>query len=109
MTENFEKERIAQLPLEEIQALIEKLEDEKRRRREEVKQKIRRLAALVGLEVSFSVKEERMPRPSRKAPPKYRHPEDPTIMWSGRGQMPRWLRELVDQGRDLEEFRIRRD
>ncbi|WP_286291223.1 H-NS histone family protein [Methylomarinovum tepidoasis] len=40
-------------------------------------------------------------------PPKYRHPENPELTWSGRGQMPRWLRELVDAGHDKEAFRIR--
>lgn len=34
----------------------------------------------------------------RKRVVKYRHPEDETLTWSGRGRWPFWLRELVDSG-----------
>jgi len=99
----------------ELQKVLEDtrrlLEEKRKKRQEEVKRQIIELADSVGLEVSFRVKgESREIRPVRrrsKAAPKYRHPTDPTLTWSGRGQMPRWLRDLVNQGHDKEEFRIR--
>lgn len=39
-------------------------------------------------------------------PPKYRNPADPTETWHGRGPRPEWLIELIDAGREKEEFLI---
>jgi len=39
-------------------------------------------------------------------PPKYRHPENPDLTWSGRGRKPRWITEAIDRGIDIETFRI---
>lgn len=38
--------------------------------------------------------------------PRYRHPDDPTLIWTGRGRMPRWLRDAVTNGHAREEFAI---
>ena len=42
---------------------------------------------------------------ARKAPLRFRHPDDPGLVWSGRGKTPRWVRELQAQGR-LEQARL---
>lgn len=42
---------------------------------------------------------------TRKAPLRFRHPDDPGQVWSGRGKTPRWVIELQAQGR-LELARI---
>jgi len=39
-------------------------------------------------------------------PPKYMHPEDPTLTWTGRGRKPKWLTEALDAGKSLEDFEI---
>jgi DNA-binding protein H-NS len=41
----------------------------------------------------------------RKAPLKFRHPEQPALVWSGRGKTPAWVRELEKLGR-LDEARL---
>jgi DNA-binding protein H-NS len=38
--------------------------------------------------------------------PKYRNPTNPSETWSGRGQKPKWLQELLAGGRKLEDFLI---
>jgi|SRR3954471_14876966 DNA-binding protein H-NS len=38
--------------------------------------------------------------------PKYRNPENPDETWAGRGHRPRWMRAMMDGGKDLEYFRI---
>ncbi len=109
------EQQLKGLSPEELQKVLEDgrrfLEEKQKQRREAVKKQILELAESVGLEVSFRVKrkaeETRPVRPRGKVAPKYRHPTDPTLTWTGRGQMPRWLRELVEQGHDKEEFRIR--
>jgi len=41
-------------------------------------------------------------KPTKKVPPKFRHPDDPGVVWSGRGKTPVWLRELEKKGRGKE-------
>jgi len=41
-------------------------------------------------------------KPTKKVAPKFRHPDDPGIVWSGRGKTPVWLRELEKKGRAKE-------
>jgi DNA-binding protein H-NS len=44
----------------------------------------------------------------KKAPPviKYRHPEDPSKGWSGRGRKPQWAMDWVAQGKSLDELAV---
>ncbi len=37
-------------------------------------------------------------KPRGSLPPKYRHPENPAMTWSGRGRQPAWYKELVEAG-----------
>ena len=46
-------------------------------------------------------------KPRKAATPKYRNPEDPSEVWSGRGKPPRWLKEKLDAGAQLAEFEAR--
>lgn len=43
-----------------------------------------------------------------KAPsvPKYRHPENPEVTWSGRGRRPHWIEDALARGQSLEDFAI---
>lgn len=42
---------------------------------------------------------------ARKAPIQFRHPDEPGLVWSGRGKTPRWVSALQAQGR-LEQARL---
>jgi DNA-binding protein H-NS len=44
----------------------------------------------------------------RKVPPKYRHPNDPSKTWAGRGMPPKWLSAELAKGKKLEDFLIRK-
>ncbi len=44
----------------------------------------------------------------KKVAPKYRNPANAKELWSGRGKQPRWLAELVNKGRKVEEFLIKK-
>lgn len=39
--------------------------------------------------------------------PKFRDPANPFQTWSGYGPRPRWLKRYLDEGADIEFFRIR--
>lgn len=40
------------------------------------------------------------------AAPKYRHPDNPSLTWAGRGRKPRWLVEELESGRQMEDMRV---
>jgi DNA-binding protein H-NS len=73
---------------------------------------IRRLAAEVGFEVSFSkagkpAGGKAQPLSFRgKAVQKYRNPDNPDETWSGRGRPPKWVQAALDQGQTLEDLLI---
>ncbi len=41
-------------------------------------------------------------------PPKYRHPENPAVTWTGRGRQPAWIKEGLAAGKSLDDFAIAR-
>lgn len=61
------------------------------------------VAQVVGLEKPVKAVKDRS---AKKIAPKYRNPEAPEQTWTGRGQMPVWLRQRVEQGARLEDFLI---
>lgn len=45
-------------------------------------------------------------RRKMKVPPKYRHPKNKELTWTGRGNSPIWVREYLDAGGTLEKLLI---
>jgi len=41
-----------------------------------------------------------------KSPPKYAHPENPLVTWTGRGRQPDWIKEGLAAGKQLAHFLI---
>lgn len=41
-----------------------------------------------------------------KSPPRYRHPEDASVTWTGRGRKPAWVIEHIEAGKPMEELEI---
>ncbi len=39
-------------------------------------------------------------------PPKYQHPGDPTLTWSGQGRSPKWFAELLREGFKAEDLLV---
>lgn len=42
----------------------------------------------------------------QRAPAKYRHPDDSTQQWSGRGRQPAWVKAWISSGKNLEETKV---
>lgn len=40
------------------------------------------------------------------SPAKYKHPENASLTWTGRGRQPNWIKDGLAAGKSLEEFAI---
>jgi DNA-binding protein H-NS len=67
--------------------------------RRELEQKAQDLG--VSLAEVFGIKGKKT-----KGLPKYRHPEDPTLTWTGRGRKPVWFVEAIAAGKRVDDLRI---
>src|SRR5690242_3033941 len=106
---------LSKLSLEELDSLAKEVQAElvvrREAERESVLNQMRELAASLGLSLEDVVKLERGKggRGGRGAAaaavvqPKYRHPEDSSLTWSGRGKRPKWLAEALASGKGLED------
>jgi DNA-binding protein H-NS len=50
--------------------------------------------------------EARERRPYPKVLPKYQNPGQLTQTWAGRGKQPRWVSDMLEAGRSIDELRI---
>jgi len=46
------------------------------------------------------------PGKGAQAPVRYRDPQNPENTWSGRGKPRKWLQELIDAGKDKDDYRV---
>jgi DNA-binding protein H-NS len=116
-SESLDLENMSDEQLRAIQARARELLDERVRSRID---EFRRIARDAGYELSLTrIGEEprRRGRPREGTqqqdqrrgplPPKYRNPENPSEIWSGRGIAPKWLRDQMERtGKSRDEFLI---
>ena len=76
--------------------LIERINSEKHNLEDRLDQ--------LGQRRSDAVKRERRPYP--KVHPKFLNPFETSQTWSGRGQKPRWVIELLETGKTMNDLRI---
>ena len=102
-------DNMSDLSESQLQAMIadaeKALKDKKDIKKKEVLAQMKALAA--SIDVSFEIKEgKKSLRKGLKVPPKYRHPNDPSKEWTGRGMQPGWVRGLIGEGYSLEQIAI---
>jgi DNA-binding protein H-NS len=102
---------LSQMSLEELKSLrtkvnraIESFED--RRRKEALA-----AADAKAREFGFSISElldsgKKGAKGAPPRPPKYRHPENPDVTWTGRGRQPQWFKDAVEAGTDPDDMLI---
>ena len=79
------------------------LEALRRSKYKEVIAQIKELAASIGVTVEIH---EASKATLAKIPAKFRNPDNHSQTWTGRGIAPKWLKALIAQGRDKNEFLI---
>ena len=103
---------ISSLTLDELHALTEQIKSEiKRREAQEIahaKDQILGIAQGIGMSVDAILKTGGKPNKNKqKVAVKYRHPQNSTQEWTGRGRPPKWVKEWTESGRPVEELAIK--
>ena len=96
----------------QLQEMIEgarrALRDRQDSRRKDVYAQIRKLATSVGATVEISETGDRgKTERTGKVAAKYHNPADHSQTWTGRGMKPVWLRDLLNNDRNISEFAIK--
>lgn len=115
---------LSKLTLSELKKLKARVEAEISRRtdntRRDLLKKIQKMTAEAGLSINDVItnaapaatkqrgkkKTAGAPKGSKVAP-KYRHPQDNTLLWTGRGRQPQWVVQLIAGGKKLEDLLIK--
>jgi DNA-binding protein H-NS len=99
---------LSKLSIEELQNLARDIEVEIVNRRvmekERVLNQMRELASSLGLSLEEFLRQEGIS--SNTVAVKFRHPENPSLTWSGRGKRPAWVNEALASGKTLEDLSI---
>lgn len=74
--------------------------------RKDVITRIKELASSIDIQVEISEAKEATVRKGVKVAIKYRDPSNEKNTWTGRGMMPKWLKNLTAEGRELAEFEV---
>lgn len=99
------------LTLVELKELQQRIPAEMKRREEAEKtaflNEMRELAEQRGLSLDDLLgKPKKGPRAGGAVKVKYRHPNDATLQWTGRGRKPVWVQAWLDQGGALEALAV---
>ncbi|MFV1841318.1 MULTISPECIES: H-NS family nucleoid-associated regulatory protein [unclassified Phaeobacter] len=71
------------------------------------KEEARAAAEAVAQEMGYSLNELTAVKGGKPvSAPKYRHPENPALTWSGRGRKPKWFIEALDAGKSADDLLI---
>ncbi|AHF01819.1 histidine biosynthesis protein [Thiomicrospira aerophila AL3] len=88
----------------QVQKMIEqKQQAEKKQLIDEFKAR----AASLGLSIDLVINDEKPAKKTgAKVAPKYQHPSNPSLTWTGRGRTPKWVEEQISAGRSLTSLEI---
>ena len=76
------------------------------RQKAEARAKVETFARELGYSLAELVGSDAKPKRATVTP-KYRHPENPVLTWSGRGRKPQWFVEALEAGKTPEDMAIR--
>jgi DNA-binding protein H-NS len=93
--------------LRDLQEQVKKeLTQREAQERAQAIEKILAIAKSVGASVEELVASAKSKAPGAEVAPRYRNPADATQQWTGRGRQPKWVKDWVEAGNDIEGLRI---
>lgn len=103
---------ISTISTADLRLILEKIPAELKRREVEDKKRLRKeleeLAAKSGYTLDQLLGEaaEKVAKVRKPVEIKYRHPDDPTLVSSGRGKPKKWITEFLANGGTLEQLAV---
>lgn len=103
---------LSELSVAELNKLLIEIPKEIVRREKGEKARIRKELEALAAAQGYSLEEllgdggEKTKRAGKPVAAKYRHPEEPSLTWSGRGRQPKWVAEFLANGGKLESLAI---
>lgn len=101
------------MSIEQLQLLQDQINRELKMRRvrdkKAVLSKIKAMAAASGYSLEELVGSQagvETVKPTRAVAPKYRHPQNSELTWTGRGKQPKWVAEHMAGGKKLSDLLI---
>lgn len=100
---------LSEMSLNELKQLkrdvTKAIETFEERKRQEARARLEEQAREMGFKLSDLLSAE-TGKKTKKNPPKYRHPENPEITWTGRGRKPKWIVDALARGKSLDDMKI---
>lgn len=72
----------------------------------ELRKRVQKMVEEAGYSVDDVMSTSKAKAPTKKAPPKYRNPDDSSATWTGRGRKPLWVLAALDSGKSLDDLLI---
>lgn len=96
--------------LQQLKSSIEKELDDRSSKLQAIEE-VKQLAASRGLKLEELFAEMGVSKPKGKrelgpAPVRFRHPQDPSLTWSGRGKRPNWMKDALSKGVTEDQMRV---
>jgi DNA-binding protein H-NS len=99
-------EKMSIKDLKDLRSRIDKLVQAKHdQERNGLRERFKEMAEEAGFHLSDILTPLRGRGRGSSGSAKYVHPDNPSLTWSGRGRMPKWLSEKVKSGVSVETFR----
>lgn len=103
---------LSTLSIAELKSLQEKIPGEISRREKDEKARIRKEIEDLAKKNGYSLNEllgeaaEKVAKVKKAVAAKYRHPEDHSLTWTGRGRQPKWVAAFLASGGSLERLAV---
>ena len=102
---------LKELDLDELKSLQKQVAkaigDFEQRKRDEAVAAARAVASEHGFKLEDLMGDGTTKKSKTKAAPKYAHPENPELTWTGRGRKPVWIVEYLEAGKSLDDLLIK--
>jgi DNA-binding protein H-NS len=105
---------LSNLSLGDLRNLQEQIKQEMKKREQEEVQKAREQILAIAQSVGIPVKDlistagrgQKSGGGTGSVAPRYRNPADASQQWTGRGRQPKWVKEWVEGGKELDQLRV---
>lgn len=102
---------LSNLSVSDLRTLQENIKQQLKKREQQelasAREQILAIAQSVGVPLSELINDIKRPQKEKKTVAvQYRHPDDATLQWTGRGRQPKWIKEWVDAGKSLDLVRV---